>query len=63
MKIKNKHLLAALTLLLVLCAIMAGCDGGEVETTAPEVDDETEPADAPEETTGPAEETSTPENE
>ena len=37
MKIKNKHLLAALALLLVLCAIMAGCDGGEVETTAPEV--------------------------
>lgn len=37
MKIKNKHLLVALALLLVLCAIMAGCDGGEVETTAPEV--------------------------
>ncbi len=37
MRIKYKHLSVALALLLALCAIMSGCDGEQVETTAPQV--------------------------
>ncbi len=37
MKLKYRYLTAALALLLSICAAFTGCDGGDAETTAPEV--------------------------